>query len=198
MSNYVTLERFRASAVLGDQPLDLDAQLAIDAAEESIEDYCNRRFYQSGTAVARYYTAESDQFVVIDDLTTLSSLKTDEDGDGTYEIAWTSGEYVLVPFNAEEDGEPYTRIFNDDEQSETFPATRKGVEVTGTWGWPAVPDRVIQATILQAARFLKRREAPFGVAGFTAEGGAIRLRDRLDPDVEMMLERLRRQRYMVA
>ncbi|MDX2921298.1 hypothetical protein PV370_25695, partial [Streptomyces sp. NE06-03C] len=61
-----------------------------------------------------------------------------------------------------------------------------GVQVTARWGWPAVPDEIVQATLIQAARLYKRKDSPEGVTG-SAEWGVVRL-SRRDPDVWALIE----------
>ncbi len=192
MSNYLTLEEFKANSGLSEVPVDAFAQVAIDAAEEAIESYCGRVFTQSGT-VTRYYTPDDQLEVPVDDLVTAATVLTDDDGDGTYETTWASTEYLLAPYNAATDGKPYTRLEANAAVTRTFPLVAKGLQITGTWGWPAVPDRVKQATLLQATRLFKRtRSSPFGVEAVTIDGSPVRLRAELDPDVRMMLAGLRR------
>jgi hypothetical protein len=65
--------------------------------------------------------------------------------------------------------------------------------VTAVWGWPDVPATIVQATNLQAARFFKRRDAPFGVAGSPDSGSEVRLLERVDPDVAVMCKAYRRR-----
>lgn len=52
-----------------------------------------------------------------------------------------------------------------------------------------------QALYLQAERWFKRRDAPFGVLGAADFGQFVRMQSKLDPDVELMIsgngERLR-------
>lgn len=50
-----------------------------------------------------------------------------------------------------------------------------------------VPKPVSIATKLQASRWYKRRDAPFGVAGSPELGSELRLLPKLDPDVEVLL-----------
>jgi hypothetical protein len=191
VGNYVTLEQVRNVGQWGDLALDEWGVIAVDSAEEAIEAYTNRRFYQGGTADVRYFTAESSGYVKIDDLVTLATLKTDDDADGTYETTWGSTERVLSPYNAAAFDKPYTKIEVAASVPRTFPATARGVEVTGTFGWPTVPDRVVQATLIQAQRFLKRaRSSTMGIEAVMVDGSPIRLRSKLDADVEVMLSRL--------
>lgn len=51
----------------------------------------------------------------------------------------------------------------------------------------AVPASINLATLIQAARFVKRRDAPFGVAGSPDMGNELRLLARLDPDVLVLV-----------
>lgn len=67
------------------------------------------------------------------------------------------------------------------------------VQVTARFGWSAVPYQVNEATILKAASLFKRKDAPFGVAGFN-EFGAVRI-TRKDPDVLELLSDFARPMY---
>jgi hypothetical protein len=66
------------------------------------------------------------------------------------------------------------------------------VRVTGTFGWPSVPDAIKQATILLSIRIFKRLDSPLAVAGF-GDLGAVRV-GRSDPDVMAMIAPYRRMR----
>jgi hypothetical protein len=55
-----------------------------------------------------------------------------------------------------------------------------------------VPDEVHTATIILATKFFKRKDAPFGVAGFS-DLGAVRI-IQSDPDVKMLLDPYVKQR----
>jgi hypothetical protein len=50
-----------------------------------------------------------------------------------------------------------------------------------------VPAAVKLATEIQAERFFKRRDAPFGVVGSAEFGNFARLLNKLDPDVELLI-----------
>jgi hypothetical protein len=58
--------------------------------------------------------------------------------------------------------------------------------VTAKWGWPAVPDPVVQAQKLLASRLWKRKDSPEGVLG-NDQWGVIRV-SRVDPDVMALLD----------
>jgi hypothetical protein len=65
----------------------------------------------------------------------------------------------------------------------TFPDR---VLITAQFGWPEVPGDIVQAHLIQAMRYYRRKDSPEGIAG-TAEWGLVRV-PRLDPDVAEMLE----------
>lgn len=63
------------------------------------------------------------------------------------------------------------------------------VQVTAVWGWKdadgggAIPDSIVQATLLQASRVVKRRDSPFGMVNTLDGSEQARLTKTLDPDV---------------
>lgn len=188
---YVELEQFKSTADLqATNFMDGDIQLALLAGSRAVDKICQRRFWADEDADnARYYSPVRRDRLYIDDLITLTTLKTDSGGDGTYEDTWTTSDYVLLPLNAATDGEPYTEIQLHPLASLYFPIEYpKTVELTGKFGWSAVPPEIKEATTILAGRFLKRsREAPFGDASALALGGAaVRLTGK-DADVVTLL-----------
>jgi hypothetical protein len=188
---YVELEQFKSTADLGSTSfMDSDIQLALRAAARAVDEMCARRFWaDADTAQIRYYTPHRSDHLYIDDLITLTTLKTDEGRDGTYENTWASADYWLQPLNAATDSEPYTAIeVNPEGDVHFFPGYTKSVQITGKFGWSAVPSAISEATTILAGRFLKRsREAPFGSAEALALGGAaVRLTGK-DVDVTALL-----------
>lgn len=181
---------------------------AINSASRAIDQYCQRHFYPDGTLavpVARRFASpcgSSLDFGAFNDLADDTiTVKSDATGDGTFETTWASTDYELRPLNptAGPEPRPYTSLAAIG--SRTFPtATSTGrsaqIEITGVWGWPAVPDAVHQACLLLASRIFKRKESPEGVAGF-GEFGQIRVR-ATDPDVMALLDPYRRYAVLVA
>jgi hypothetical protein len=182
--------------------------IAINAASRAIDRHCGRQFWQTSTSGGdtRYATA-SDASVLMErdlgiDILSLSSLSTDEDGDRTYERSWTTGDYDLLPHNAASEYKPYTQIGVTPDGSYAFPVgVEKGVKLVGVFGYCTTGGQdqwageVRAACLIQASRFYERAVTPMGVAGGGAFG-EMRLSDRLDPDVELMLSRLMRDLVM--
>lgn len=197
---YIELEQFKSTADLKDTNfMDGDIQLALQAAARAVDEICNRRFWPDADATQiRYYSPQRYDLVYIDDLLTLTTLKTDGDGDGTFETTWSTTDYYLEPLNALADSRPYTEICAIPWGSLWFTTLYpRSVQITGKFGWSAVPAAISEATTILAGRFLKRsREAPMGDAAALALGGAaVRLTGR-DTDVTALLSPYMRSGYV--
>lgn len=189
-AQYVELEQLKSTAELtGTTFADQDLQIAIAAASQGIEALCDRRFWlDTGTSNVRWYTPESLTVLPIDDLVTLTSLKIDRWGSGTFDETWTQNtEFVLEPYNAASQvpARPFESVrVRRYRNFLGFPlGVERSVQVTGQFGWLTVPDAIQTATTMLATRLLKRmREAPFGVAAIGMDGAAVRIA-RTDPDI---------------
>jgi hypothetical protein len=94
---------------------------------------------------------------------------------------------TMLPDNAPADGDPYTQVGLTSWSSGPL-------VVSARWGWSAVPAQVKAAVRLQCNRWNFRRDAPAGIAGSPDQGSEVRMLDRLDPDVSVMLRGLERRR----
>ena len=63
----------------------------------------------------------------------------------------------------------------------------KSLQVTGQFGWNAVPEPVKIANKLIAGQLLKRKDAPFGVVGSDLSGAAVHI-IQSDPHIRMLLD----------
>ena len=184
--------------VMNDQKDDAIIERAIEAASRYIDDITGTRFYRSGADETRYYTGElPDVFRCPDDIGSITTLKTDPGGDGTFEESWTvTTDYHLIPYNATVNGEPFTGIEKSTNGGDIFPNIKRGIQLVGKFGYSAsAPADVHDACIMLAQRYLKRKDAPLGVMG-NATVGFINLQDALDPDVKALLGRwLTRRAY---
>lgn len=201
-NGYATRNQVKAALRIGvGDTLDDDLiDNCVGAASRLIDGYCNRRFWQSGTAEARVYQAEDSFYCSIDDVAgTALTLKTSSQADGTFDVTWKVSDYQLEPLNGNLDGLTWSydkiRAVGD----YLFPTVNANygdqalVQVTAVFGWPSVPEPVTQATIIQASRIFKRYDSPLGVAGF-GDLGAIRVSRFLDPDMAQLVEPYRRMR----
>lgn len=199
VNGYASLNDLKIALRIEDGVDDSLLEIALESASRLIDEYTMRNFYNAGTAT-RLFVPNDDDCVAIDDAISISSIAVSTLLNKTYDQTWTSAEYQLEPLNNVVDGLsgwPYTRIravgvweFPYDEDDEI--AT---VQVTGVWGWSAVPTAVKQATIIQAMRIFKRLDSPLGVIS-SPDTGYFRVSSRIDPDVAMLLNSYRKTRHL--
>jgi hypothetical protein len=193
--SYATLAEFKAAIGIQDNTDDQALQSVLDATDDLINNYCDLPTgFSVSASQTRYYTATDPFYINTDDIVTVTTLQTDNDGDGTYETTWTANtDYILAPKNAALDGRPYTEIDTAILVTKTFPLTYLAVKVVGTFGYPSVPSAVKQAALIQAGAVWSSRTAPFGVIGSQDLGGIMRMSRALHPEAQVLLEPYRRR-----
>ena len=194
MGSYVALSELKSALGITVSTDDDFLNLAIDSAEQSIDDLCGRKFTADGSASARTYRAQP-YICVTDDISTLTSLtvKTDTSGDGSFDTTWASTDYQAEPLNNLLKTTPRSVNNLRAVGSYTFPVYGDGlasVEVTADWGWPAVPDSIKQSALMLASRLYGRKASPMGVIG-VGDFGPVRI-SRSDPDIAHLLMDYRR------
>jgi hypothetical protein len=201
-NGYCTLADVKAAARITDSIDDTLLELSIESASREIDSYTERVFYSTGgTPVARVYIPQDIYLVETDDIVSVTSIKSDSAGDGTFDITWTATDFQLEPLNGRAGGidTPATRIRAIGDylwpvyEPRNVNSNQASVQVTGVFGFATVPTAVRQATILSALRQYKRYESPTGVLGFS-DIGAVRVGTKLDPDVERMIQPYRKVR----
>jgi hypothetical protein len=189
-NGYTTLADAKARLGIGDTTDDTILERVIEAVSRAIDAFTGTRFYVTAGEV-RVFTATSSGLVLTDDLVAVTSLKTDDDGDRTYERTWASTDYDLGPDNAAAKAEPWWKVEVAPLGRYSFPTHRRGVQITGSWGYASsTPSVVSEACLIQTGRIFKRKDSPFGVIG-SPDVGAIRM-PRIDVDVAAMLNPYRR------
>lgn len=132
----------------------------IEAASRWIDGDRMREFY--ATTATRCFTAITPSRCKIDDLISLTSLKTDSADDGTFETTWETTDYKLFPLN----GGCYTEINTRLSSRYEFPLYDGAVQVTGSFGYSATaPKSIKEACILISMRVWSRKDLLFGIAG---------------------------------
>ena len=173
-NGYATLDEVRRRIPHIKDDDDSDLESVIEGVSRYVDKNRGRRFYAA--TETRYYVPASRDLVVVDDLLSLTTLKTDTTGDGTFDQTWTSSDYLLVPYNAATDGRPYTSIERAFQGTLLFPmgsrrdrASRRSsvgfrsVQVVGSFGYSATtPKAIHEACVLLSMRLFERRKALFG------------------------------------
>jgi hypothetical protein len=109
-NGYCSLAEMKAALRITDSVDDSLLELSVNAASREIDGYCERVFYSSSDT--RIYAPQSSTLCEIDDLISITSLKSSSDGDGSFDITWSATDYQLEPLNQLNGGlaAPYTRI----------------------------------------------------------------------------------------
>lgn len=184
VNGYCTVDQVRAELSDDGQRLPLDLlEKAVSSASRAVDRWTGRRFWQDAAPVTRTFRPTDPYRVDVADISTTTGLLVATGTDGTFGSAWTlDADFELEPENADADGGAFAWWELVAVGGLSFPcARRRTVQVTARWGWSAVPDQVMAATILRAVSIFKRKEAPYGVADF-GEFGPVRI-TRKDPDV---------------
>ena len=183
-NGYASLEEIKrwVDTTSVDAPDDAVLENIITSVSRYIDRGTWRRFYAS--TETRYYTAVRGDMLVVDDLLDITGvtgwIKTDSDGDRTYEDTWATTDYDLLPLNASLDSEPYTLIEITPNGDYRFPIINKGVEIKASFGFSATtPPEIREACKMIVNSYYKRRfgESTSSVATVTAAGVVITPQD---------------------
>jgi len=174
-SAYCTLDQLKASLSLTSPNTSSDELLedVIDSVSRAIDAYCGTQFFAA--AQVRHFTASLPYCLAVDDLLAVTTLKTDNDGDGVYENTWAAGtDYVLEPANAQLESEPrpYWRVeVRINGGHFIFPVgISRGVELDGSWGAASsTPAQVHIVALREAIHYFHAIRSPYGSGG---PGGA--------------------------
>lgn len=208
---YFGLEAFKTELGIDDTADDERFMRHLDAASRIVDRLCRRApgdfspqtatrtFDVSGEWSGRSMTTDGmvgyeSQFLssnlgpsarlFIPPLLEVTTLKTDEDADGTFEVTWTATtDYILYPLNTLPKREIQANLFTG---SYRFPVGQQTVQIVGSWGeYSAVPYDIAEATLLLANRLRNRSKTPEGMMG-DAERGFTNMNE-IDPDVRSIL-----------
>jgi len=190
--DYCTLDEVKSELNIISDDNDDMLQVMIEQTKELIDGLCNRAF-DTVTATARYFDG-AGAILFIDDLITIDALgfKLDQDGDGVYESTLALTDYELYPLNTT----PKTiiKISTNSTYGGFASGVKKGVQITGTWGYSAAIQKTIaRASMIQVCRWFKRKDSAYATEVGTGELGTLAIGRGLDPDIELIIKDLRKR-----
>jgi hypothetical protein len=188
VNGYCSLQDVKSALRLTDNVDDGLLEKAIESASRRIDGYCGRFFYKTASTPINIYPINEYLLRMPEDLANGTvTIKIDTTANGTYATTLTQNvDYILEPTDASLRGYPYVhaRMVGGQtfplEVTPSFPTC----QVTGQWGWNAVPSDVSQACVLLAMRQFARLNAALGVVGFADMAVQVRA---VDPDVRDLL-----------
>jgi hypothetical protein len=170
MPRYLTVEQIKAYHRSEIPTADDEyIEAAADASEAFLDQACQRRFVVATTATPRLYVGNDRQVLDIHDCTTVTVASNNGQTVGA------SG-YQLEPVNGltwAGETRPYDSIRLLNSTWEEGPYTGQATaSITATWGWAAIPDRIVQAALIVAKEIITNRdEVKLGLVGFSDVGG---------------------------
>lgn len=192
-TQYVDKEDLKGYIGLSGTSQDNNIDNAINGASRQIDAICNRYFWQDEEVNTHYYTPVNEFYIVTEDISTTTGLvvSLDTTDNGTYDTTLTlDTDFVLKPFNPRHYHKGNTSYnFPQNEihilptrSSERFdPKIIKNIKVEAKFGFPAIPEAIAQACLIQSLRLFKRKDTPFNVFG-NEQTGQVELFNKFDPD----------------
>jgi len=131
MSNcYATLDDLKTVLNISDTSSDALLLRLLESASRAVDDWTGRFFYVWHGK--RYFDGPITDTLFIDDLLSLTTLKTDTDQDRVYDDeTWSTTDYYLYPANEY----PKTRIVANPSGTYVFPTGEQVIEIDGAWGY---------------------------------------------------------------
>ena len=109
------------------------------AVSVAVDNYCNRHFYP--LTATRTFDGTADVVLLVPDLLTVTTLKSDDDDDGTFETDWAATDYTLLPLNADPTqhwGGPHHAVRTLARGTkQAFARGQARYEIAGVWGYRA-------------------------------------------------------------
>jgi len=131
---YVTRAEIKTALSISSTTYDTRIDSIAIAVSRSIDEIQKTRYFE--TSETRYYTASGAyKDLQIDDLTSLTSVKLDMAGTGSYTTTLTNGtHFSLEPINNPLEGKPYRTLALKGQSGQYWSCYQNGVQVTGSFG----------------------------------------------------------------
>lgn len=179
-NGYITLATLKTELQIDDGLDDARLELSISAASRQIDAHSGRVFWLESGAATRFYNVAEPMVADVLDIASRTGLvvSIDEDDDGGFSTTLTeTTDFILEPLNAEylTPIQPWDRITMVDNYR--FPMKRRpGLRVTAVHGYPAVPDAVSSACLIQAKNIYKvTGSGVFGSMQISVDGIPMRI-----------------------
>ena len=184
-NGYCSLNQIKAALRITDSVDDGLLEMAVESASRMIDSECDRNFFSA--SATRDFVPSDPYTVDTDDLTAITSVKIDDQGDRTFLITLQTSDYQTEPVNQRVSGNafPIYRLRMIGDYLLPIWGEQATVRIQGTYGFTPVPIAITQATLILAGRYYKRADSLLGFAGFS-DMGVARV-GRVDPDVAALI-----------
>ena len=201
MADYVTVAKIKSDmpdsdiGSLSDYDTVISAMITsasrlIDKEVGGWDDY----FDAPTTDTTRYFDGSGEKDQWIDPMVSLTSLSVSESGGrcSTCYTDWTlDTDYYVWPYNYDAIDKPIQKLVvdNDSGSKGKFYAVKKGIKVTGRFGYSdSPPDDIVQAVKIQTMRWFMRSKQAYQDTSASVQLGQMLYTQSLDPDVKRLLD----------
>lgn len=195
-ASYATAGEYRQAIKRQDAGDDPTIGEDLIAVSRLVEKQTGRFFNVDDTAVARVFVVPqtSSKLWIEDMAETPDSIMIDDDTDGVFENEIT--DYELLPLSAAlgPEQEPYTRVNLPPWSTRQLFRCGQRVQITGKWGWPAVPATVKRAVIELTA--ILRLETPRATRQIPELDTAIEASPEAQSIVRRLTDAYKKQNYV--
>jgi len=136
-NTYATLAAVKERAAITSTLLDSEMWMTLHLASRLVDRSCNRHFFI--LLASRAFDVNNIHRISVPDLTVVTAIREDRDGDPVYEATRDSTDYLLWPANAKPEsvnGALYNAILADPQGVRPdFPTGLRRVQITGEWGF---------------------------------------------------------------
>lgn len=151
-------------------------------------------FYPSTADETRYYDGNGEEEIYVDPIVSLTSVYVSEGGGRASSdyTAWTQDtDFYIMPYNYSALDVPIQALVidNDSGSKGTWGTVRKGIKITGVFGYSSYPPADIQqAAKITAMRWFMRAKQSWQDTSVNAAMGEMLYTQSLDPDVKEILK----------
>lgn len=151
-------------------------------------------FYPTTADETRYYDGNGEEEIYVDPIVSLTSVYVSEGGGRASSdyTAWTQDtDFYIMPYNYSALDVPIQALVidNDAGSKGTWGTVRKGIKITGVFGYSSTPPADIQqAAKITAMRWFMRAKQSWQDTSVNAAMGDMLYTQSLDPDVKEILK----------
>lgn len=199
MADYCTTTDVKANPDLGISSSDVTAYdvvlpALITQASRMIDNYLGKwpNYFCTTDTTIRYYTADDEYCLNIDEAVSVSAVAVSEGGEvtSTGYTAWAATDYRLWPYNSSDTAEPYRRIEIDEYNGtkSTWYGYPKGVRITGVFGYSStVPEDIKRACVAQVVSMFMQDKQAYQNLSAGGNAGNLNYEGDLHPLVKQLL-----------
>jgi hypothetical protein len=181
---YAPVAKLRKRLQILDNEHDDELYDALEAASREIDDDTDRVFWLEPVASPRIFNprqrtfwSEQGQHLMIDDIGSTSGMIVEIGFGSTWTVVT---DYETAPDNALAKNKAIEQLIRPYQPWTCYPTQR--VRVTAQWGWPLIPAKIQNGSLIKGARIYRRKDSPEGITGFS-ELGVVRV-NSYDPDYD--------------